>query len=139
MKRAVFVMLLILVALLSVACDALAPAPSGDPSTPPSANPPGPTGQSSLPVPVGNCQSRLWGKVTNTATGQSPANVAIEVVSGGKTFKTVTDPNGLYGFAGLCGGEYSMTLTPPGGKAIPNPNKVTLDGAQPVKVDLAYK
>ncbi|MBI4790157.1 MAG: carboxypeptidase regulatory-like domain-containing protein [Chloroflexi bacterium] len=135
MKRLLFVVVLLLVALLSVACDAFSPAPPADQSPPPA----GPTGQSSLPVPVGNCQSRLWGKVTNAATGQSPANVAIEVVSGGKTFKTVTDPNGLYGFAGLCAGEYAMTLTPPGGKGIPNPNKVTLDGAQPIKVDLTYK
>ncbi len=152
MKRsAVFLVGVLLVALLATACD-LIPGfgnSSEQPpaSNPPSANPPAPTsaanppaaGQATLPVPAGGCQSRLWGKVTNTANGQSPANVSIEVASSGKSYKTVTDPNGLYGFAGLCAGDYALSLTPPGGKPIANPNPVKLDGTQPVKVDLNYK
>lgn len=128
---------LLLAATLSAACDAFSSAsPASQSQTPAKTQA---VGQTPLPVPVGDCQSRLWGKITNATNGQSPPNVAVEVVNGGKTFKTVTDPNGLYGFAGLCAGEYSMSLTPPGGKPISNPNKVTLDGSQPVKVDLTYK
>lgn len=65
-----------------------------------------------------------------------PPDVVVEIKAGSKTIKTVTDANGLYGFAGLCAGEYAMTITPPGGKPIVNPNRVALDGSNPVKVDL---
>lgn len=141
MKRFVLFVACMLVALLVVACDSLLNS-SQSPGNPPAGNPPAnpsAAGQSTLPAPASTCQSRLWGKVTNTTNGQSPANVAVEVVTGGKTFKTVTDSNGLYGFAGLCAGDYALSLTPPGGKAIPNANAVKLDGSQPVKVDLTYK
>ena len=64
---------------------------------------------------------------------------AMEIVREGKSYKTITDPGGLYGFAGLCAGEYVMTLTPAGAGAIKNPNRVKLDGAASVKVDLPYR
>ena len=76
---------------------------------------------------------------TNTATNLPPTNAAIEIVREGKSYKTITDPGGLYGFAGLCAGEYAMTLTPAGAGAIKNPNRVKLDGAASVKVDLPYR
>lgn len=151
MKRStVLLVCVVLVALLATACDLIpglgpsqAPTTSPLPANPPAGNPPvsnpPAAGQSTLPAPASACQSRLWGKVTNTANGQSPANVSIEAVSGGKSFKTVTDANGLYGFAGLCSGDYALSLTPPGGRGIQNPNTVKLDGTQSVKVDLNYK
>ncbi len=155
MKRSVVLLVcILLVALLATGCDLIpgfgpSEPPQGNPPSgnPPSANPPSgnppanppAAGQATLPAPASGCQSRLWGKVTNTANGQSPANVSIEVVSGGRSFKTITDSNGLYGFAGLCSGEYALSLTPPGGKPIQNPNTIKLDGTQPVKVDLNYK
>jgi hypothetical protein len=139
MKRTAIAIVLLVVAVLAAACDTfLSPQPSNSPQAP-VANTLAAPGQATLPVPVGACQSRLWGKVTNAATGKSPANVAVEISSSGKTFKTVTDANGLYGFAGLCAGEYAMSLTPPGGKPIPNPNPVKLDGKQVQQVDLPYK
>jgi len=141
MKRTAIILALLLVAVLAVGCDAFSSAqPSDQPQPPPAgANSPAPSGQATLPVPAGACQSRLWGKVTNATTGKTTANVAVEVTSSGKTFKTVTDANGLYGFAGLCAGDYAMSLTPPGGKPIPNPNPVKLDGKQVQQVDLPYK
>ena len=135
-------MVLLVVAVLVAGCDAfsssqpttLPPPTDANPSTPKASG-----GTATLPVPLGACQSRLWGKITNATTGQSPANIAVEADSGNNNFKTVTDANGLYGFAGLCAAEYSLTLTPPGGKPILNPNKVALDGKQATKVDLSYK
>lgn len=91
------------------------------------------------PARQGPCNSRLGGKITNVGTDQPTANVAVEVKAGGKAIKTVTDNNGLYGFAGLCAGEYVMTITPPGGSTISNPNTVTLNGSDPVKVNLPYR
>ncbi len=108
-------------------------------SAPPEEQTPGePTVQPTLPAPVGACQAKLTGKVTNTTTGQSPANVVVEITSAGKTIKTITDPNGLYGFAGLCAGDYAVNVTPPNGKAQPGP-QVPLDGAKAVKQDLTFK
>ncbi len=94
---------------------------------------------STLPRPVGNCQSRLGGSVTNTATKQSPADVTVELASGSKTIKTRTDANGLYGFAGLCAGRYTVSITPPGGKVISNVAQVSLDGSGAAKHDLTFK
>lgn len=98
-----------------------------------------PTPQVTLPLPVGGCQSRLGGRVTNVKTRQSPAEVVVEVASSGKTLRTKTDPNGLYGFAGLCAGQYALSVTPPGGKAITNVGQVNLDGAGPAKLDVSFQ
>ena len=111
----------------------------GAPPAPPALAGITPIAISSDALPPSACQSRLWGKVTNTATNLPPTNAAIEIVREGKSYKTITDPGGLYGFAGLCAGEYAMTLTPAGAGAIKNPNRVKLDGAASVKVDLPYR
>jgi hypothetical protein len=98
------------------------------------------TSKTALPVPVGACQTRLQGKITNSTTGQATANVIVSIQSGSSKAETRTDNNGLYGFAGLCAGKYTVTITPPGGKAIADPNPVTLDGSNTtVKVDVPYK
>lgn len=138
MKRAVLVIVLLVLALLSVACDVFSSL-AGEPPPPveePTA--PAPSAATPLPLPVGACQSKLSGKVVNSANNQPTANVTIEIVSGAKTIKTTSDPNGLYGFAGLCAGEYTISVTPPGGKAQPGP-KITLDGSKAVRADLSFK
>lgn len=124
--------------LLLSACDAFSSrqAPSNPPV--PAAVTPAFAAQPT-PLPQGACQARLFGKVTNSSNNQSPANALVQIASSGKTLQTVTDQNGLYGFAGLCAGEYAMTLTPPGGKPIANPNKVSLSSSTALKVDLPYR
>ncbi len=145
MKQMAMILALLAVVALAAACNAFSSSNGEVPVAPAaSTSAPGPAqttlpAPATLPVPAGACQSRLWGKITNATTGQAPANVAVEIESGGRKFKTVTDTNGLYGFAGLCAAEYSMTITPPGGKALANPNKINLDGKQTTKVDLSYK
>ncbi|MDE3090006.1 MAG: carboxypeptidase regulatory-like domain-containing protein [Chloroflexota bacterium] len=136
MKRMAMILALLTVAVLADACDAFS-SPTSEPPVAPAATTPVPA---TVPVPVGACQSRLWGKITNATTGQAaPAKTTVEVESGNRKFKTETDGTGLYGFAGMCAGEYTMTITPPGGKPLPNPNKVSLDGKQATKVDLSFK
>ena len=80
----------------------------------------------------------LWGKVTSDK-GQSGPNIAVDITNGSFKAKTVTDANGLYGFAGLCAGEYTFNVTPPNGKAQPAGNKTPLEGGKQIKVDLVYK
>ncbi len=137
------VCLLAVLALLSTACNAFssadAPAAPALLPTIPSAGQAPALQPTSAPVQPAACRSRLWGKVTNVATGEAPPNVAVEVSVGARTFKTVTDANGLYGFAGLCAGQYAMTIAPPGAKPIVDPNRVALDGSNPVRVDLPYR
>ena len=139
MKRTAMILALFAVVALAAACDVFSSSSGEAPVAPAAITSTPAPGQATLPAPAGACQSRLWGKITNATTGQAPANVAVEINDGGHKFKTVTDANGLYGFAGLCAGEYAMSITPPGGKALANPNKVTLDGKQATKVDLSYK
>ncbi len=128
MKRLMLAMVVLAFAALAAACNAFSSAPT--PTKAPAVT---------LPAPVGACNARLSGKLTNTATNKMTPNAAIEISTAGKTIKTLTDPNGLYGFAGLCAGEYAVKFTPPGAQAIAHPDKVNLDGTKPVKLDLSYK
>ncbi|MBI3913856.1 MAG: carboxypeptidase regulatory-like domain-containing protein [Chloroflexi bacterium] len=130
------VVLLLLVALIAGCSDS--PPDQPQPDQPPAAQPTAAVA-GTLPAPVGNCQSRLTGKVVNTGNNQSPPNVTIEIASGNTKAKTVTDNNGLYGFFGLCAGEYTVSITPPNAKASQPGPKVSLDGAKQVKFDLSYK
>ncbi len=134
MQRALLVLILVTTGLLAAGCDAFSssrssnqPAPGANPV--PKAN----------ATPSGPCNSRLGGKITNAATSQGTANAAVEVKSTSKSMKTITDSNGLYAFAGLCAGEYAMTVTPPGAKSVQNPNRVKLNGTEAVKVDFPYR
>ncbi len=133
MQRYVLLALLLVLALVTGACSSDSQEQPPEPAQPTVA--PGLT----LPAPTGNCQSRLWGKVVNTANNQSPPNVTVEVASGNFKGKTITDNNGLYGFFGLCAGDYTVSITPPNAKASQPGPKVTLDGAKQVKVDLSYR
>jgi len=144
MKPWVFLLIFIGLLVVAVAIGLIVfisaqPTDQGAPPAPQAENTPVPS-QATLPVPVGACQSRLVGKITNSATGQATANVIVNIEGGPSTAQTKTDTNGLYGFAGLCAGKYTLTITPPGGKPAANPNPVTLDGSNAMtKVDLAFK
>ncbi len=139
MKRILIIVLLLILAVLSVACDAFSSAQPTDQPPLPQLATPGTGGQTAAPPPpAGSCQARLWGKIVN-ASGQARPNSQVDIVSRNFKAKTVADANGLYGFAGLCAGDYSITVTPQGGQAQPMPNKVTLDGSKQVKVDLQTK
>ncbi len=138
MKRILLALFLLTLTTLVVACDLLpAEQPSEQPQ--PAAVPTAIQSQPNTPpVPTGACRSRLWGKVTNATTGQAPANVVVEIAGGALKGKTTTDANGLYGFDGLCAGDFTLTITPPNGKPQPGP-KTTIDGTKQVKVDLSFK
>lgn len=138
MKRILLALFLLTLAILVVACDLL---PADQPAQPPPGDAPSattPSQPNTPPVPTGACRARLWGKVTNATTGQAPANVIVEIAGGALNGKTTTDANGLYGFDGLCAGDYALTITPPNGKPQPGP-KTTIDGTKQVKVDLSFK
>ncbi len=139
MRKSFLILITLLLAAGIVGCSSDQPAPDQpDPQAPP-ATQPTLASKGTLPAPVGNCQSRLWGKVENSTNKQSPPNVSVEVASVNFKGKTLTDNNGLYGFFGLCAGEYTVSITPPNAKASQPGPKVSLDGAKQVKFDLSYK
>ncbi len=136
MKHLLLAILVLLFALLTAACNAF----SSEPPPPQSSAPAQPSASTgTVAEPSTACNSRLFGKLTNTATNKTTGNASIQVSSAGKTIKTITDRNGMYGFLGLCAGEYAITYTPPEGTPITRPDKVKLDGTQPFKLDLTYK
>lgn len=138
MKHILFLLTFAVIATFTVGCSLYSldePQPQGQPQ---------PTMQSAPTQSIGNlpppgpCQARLWGKVTNDK-GQTAANITVDIATGSFKAKTATDSNGLYGFAGLCAGEYTFNVTPPNGKPQPAGDKTPLDGGKQVKVDLTYK
>ena len=146
MKRLLLIVILLVLATTLVACDLFASSQPTEPPQPPPQQPQptqpsapsAPTGQSQPIPPTGACQSRLWCKVANTA-GQPAPNAAVEIAGASFKGKAVADASGTYGFAGLCAGEYSVTVTPPNGKPQPVADKARLDGTQMLKMDLSFK
>jgi len=138
MKRVLFALSLFVLAALLTACELFPSEQPPEEFQPAAASTPTPSQPNTPPVPTGACRARLWGKVTNATTGQAAANVTVEIAGGTLKGKTITDANGLYGFDGLCAGEYTLTITPPNGKPQPGP-KATTDGTKQVKVDLSFK
>ncbi len=90
-----------------------------------------------LPSPS-NCQSKVMGRVVD-AKGNMVKGATVDTKSGKFTARTVTDDNGLYGFAGLCGGTFTFTVTPKGQKAQAIAGTLALDGQNIAKKDLALK
>jgi protocatechuate 3,4-dioxygenase beta subunit len=88
--------------------------------------------------PTGQCQSKLLGRVVD-ANGQPAKGAIIDIKSGNFTGKTLSDDNGLYGFAGLCAGNYSFTVTLSGQPAKPVAGTAALDGANSNRMDLTVK
>jgi hypothetical protein len=129
---------LLLIAALVTGCDLFSSQPSDQaPQDSPNSSEVNQV-NATLPLPASTCQSRLGGKVSNSASVKPPENVAVEIAVGGKTLRAKTDKNGLYGFAGLCAGQYAVSITPPGGARKPDISKVSIDGANPAKLDLKY-
>ncbi len=135
----------LLVALLALAgCASVIESPTAIPvnSSVPQATAAGvnPQAQSAgTPAPSG-CQSRISGRVTD-GSGALIKGAAV-TLSGGALrtpSQTVTDDNGLYGFAGLCGGSYSFAVTLPGQAAKKLSTTATVDGTGPAKADLVVK
>jgi hypothetical protein len=85
-------------------------------------------------VASGDCQSRFWGKVVASTTKDTQVVVSAD----GKTLQTVPDSSNLFGFAGLCSGDYTVTVSI-GGKAQAMPNHVKLDGKNTVQQDVTYR
>lgn len=88
--------------------------------------------------PPSKCQSKLLGRVLDA--NATPAKGAVIEIKGG-TFsgKTLSDDNGLYGFAGLCAGTYSFSVTLTGQQPKPVAATATVDGTNTVRADLNVK
>jgi hypothetical protein len=86
----------------------------------------------------GQCQSKLLGRVVD-ANGALAKGAVIAIKSGSFTAKTLSDDNGLYGFAGLCAGTYGFTVTLPSKPPKTLTTSATLDGGNTARTDLAVK
>jgi hypothetical protein len=113
-----------------IATPASAPAATSAPQSQVTATP-------QLPPPS-KCQSKVSGRVTDPS-GQISQGATIEIKGTNFSSKTLSDDNGLYGFAGLCSGTYSFTVTLPGQSAKAVAATAKVDGANSAKVDLALK
>ena len=91
-----------------------------------------------LPLAPSKCQSKVTGRVLD-AKGNLVKGATVGIKGGTFTAKTLSDDNGLYGFAGLCSGSYSFTVQPSGQAAKAVAGTVTADGANAAKADLTYK
>jgi hypothetical protein len=74
-----------------------------------------------------------------SAGGAGEPNVTVEIKGEGWSAKTPSDANGLYGFAGLCAGKYTLTVVPPSGATAGESQTVTVDGSNAVKLDLGFR
>jgi len=123
-------------AILALAGCGGTPAPSTSlPAAPTVAAPTAPT--PAIQPPSSGCQSRIWGSVS--AGGAGEANVTVEIKGESWSAKTPSDANGLYGFAGLCAGKYTLTIVPPSGATAGESQTVTVDGSNTVKLDLVFR
>ncbi len=90
------------------------------------------------PPPPSKCQSKLLGRVLD-ATGALAKGAVIEIKKGSFNAKTLSDDNGLYGFAGLCEGTYGFAVTLSGKPPKTLAAQATVDGANTAKADLTVK
>ncbi len=90
------------------------------------------------PPPPSKCQSKITGRVLD-AKGNIAKGATVTVKSGSFTAKTLSDDNGLYGFAGLCGGTYSFTVQLSGQAAKAVAADASVDGNNSAKADLNVK
>ncbi len=91
-----------------------------------------------LPLAPSKCQSKVTGRVVD-AKGGLVKGATVGIKGGSFTAKTLSDENGLYGFAGLCAGSFSFTVQPPSQAAKTVAGNVTVDGNNSAKADLTYK
>ncbi len=121
-----------------------------EPTSPPTAIPINPnvqvapsSGNTPTPLPppaaaTNKCQSKLTGRIYD-AKGVLVKGATIEIKNGNFTAKTLSDDNGLYGFAGLCAGTYSFSVQLPGQAAKALTTKTTANGGDSIKADLSLK
>jgi len=138
---------ILLLLLLSTGCVTTIEPTAVPPNTNPTAIPVNPSstvsaqGQATAVPPApstGKCQSKLSGRVTDAA-GTLAKGAVIDVKSGSFTAKTLSDDNGLYGFAGLCAGNYGFTVTLTGQPAKALTTTAKLDGSNTLRTDLVVK
>jgi len=127
--------ILLFAGLVAAGCGSTSTPSAPLPAAPTSAAPAAPT--PAIQPPAGGCQSRIWGSVSAGGTGE--ANVTVEIKGEGWSAKTPSDANGLYGFAGLCAGKYTLTVVPPSGATAGEGQTVTVDGSNTVKLDLVFR
>ncbi len=136
--KSVLIGALLLVAMLSTGCDLFSSQSREEKVQEPTSARPTGAAKATLALPASTCASRLGGRITNKASVKLPENVVVEIAGNGKKYEAKTDQNGLYGFAGLCAGEYAVSFTPPGGSRQADVSRVKLDGANASKLDLTY-
>ncbi len=137
--KSVLIGALLLVAILSTGCDLFSSQPREQEKAPePTSALSTGSAKATLALPASTCASRLGGRITNKASLKPPENAVVEIAGSGKKYEAKTDANGLYGFAGLCAGQYTVSFTPPGGSRQADVSRVTLDGANASKLDLTY-
>ena len=127
--------ILLFAGLVAAGCGSTSTPSAPLPAAPTSAAPAAPT--PAIQPPAGGCQSRIWGSVSAGGTGE--ANVTVEIKGEGWSAKTPSDANGLYGFAGLCAGKYTLTVVPPSGATAGEGQTVTVYGSNTVKLDLVFR
>lgn len=88
--------------------------------------------------PVSECQTRLWGNLTD-AKGSPAPNLKLTLKGGASDHITISDAGGLYGFAGLCAGDYTVSVVLANDSTQDLPEKIKLDGSASVKQDLNLK
>lgn len=93
------------------------------------------TAANQQPAAPSSCQSKLLGRLAD-ANGAVIKGAVVQVSSGKFNAKTLSDDNGLYGFAGLCAGTYAFAVTVPGKSPKALSTTSTLDGANTVRTDL---
>ncbi len=136
MKKFAYLLLVILI--LAVGCTATVE-PTAEPVNPNvKVSPPSQATPTPPPASTSNCQSKLTGRVYD-AKGALAKGAVIEIKSGSFTGKTLSDDNGLYGFAGLCAGTYNFTVQLAGQAAKPLSSTATVNGGDSAKVDLTVK
>jgi carboxypeptidase family protein len=136
MKRIVFVLLFLF--WITGCASALESTPSPEANPPQQVSPAAQGAATLLPPPPSKCQSKITGRVVN-AQDAPIKGATVQIKSGSFTAKTVSDDNGLYGFAGLCGGTFTFTVQPAGQPAKPVSATATVDGNNSAKVDLTFK
>ncbi len=136
MKKVISVLLLLVV--LAAGCSSTIEVPTAIPVNPTATvQSASATATAQLPPPS-KCQSKLLGKVQD-ANGALAKGATIEIKGGSFSGKTLSDDNGLYGFAGLCAGTYTFSVTLSGQAAKAVATTATLDGSNSVKTDLQVK
>ncbi len=145
-----FLSLLLILLMLATGCATTIEPTSQPVNNPPTAVPVNPnvqvapsSGNTPTPLPpppaaTNKCQSKLTGRIYD-AKGALVKGATVEIKSGNLTAKTLSDDNGLYGFAGLCAGTYAFSAQLPGQAPKALATRATVSGGDSIKADLSLK